>query len=44
MLIQVIHCHPLADTYDHALFRTIVGALEEGRREVASVASDSIRP
>jgi hypothetical protein len=24
MLIQVVHCHPLTDSYDHALFRTIV--------------------
>ena len=24
MLIQVVHCHPLVESYNHALFRTIV--------------------
>ena len=27
MLIQVIHCHPLTDSYSHALFKTIVATL-----------------
>ncbi|MBV9461919.1 MAG: NAD(P)H-dependent oxidoreductase, partial [Bradyrhizobium sp.] len=30
MLIQVVHSHPLEDSYNHALFRTIIEAL--GRR------------
>ena len=29
MLFQVVHCHPLIDSYNHALFRTIVAALEQ---------------
>ncbi len=36
MLIQVLHCHPLTDSYNHALFRTIVGALERSGHEVAA--------
>ena len=28
MRIQVVHCHPLTDSYDHALFRAIVETLE----------------
>ncbi len=32
MLIQVIHCHPLTDSYNHALFKTIVAALEQKGR------------
>src|SRR5262249_27458513 len=36
MLIQVIHCHPLTDSYNHALFQTIVAALEEKGHEVAA--------
>ena len=35
MLIQVIHCHPLADSYT-ALFRTITAALEDKGHEVAA--------
>src|ERR1700752_4114554 len=38
MLIQVVHCHPLPDSYNHALFRTIVWSLEKNRHEV--VATD----
>ena len=37
MLIQVVHSHPLTDSYNHALFRTIVEALQ-GRHQV--VATD----
>ncbi len=37
MLIQVVHCHPLTESYDHALFRTIVQTLEQnGHRVVAT--------
>lgn len=37
MLIQVVYCHPLSDSYDHALFRTIVETLEsEGHNVVAT--------
>ncbi len=36
MLIQVVHCHPLTDSYNHALFRTIVAALEESGHQVAA--------
>jgi putative NADPH-quinone reductase len=41
MLFQVIHCHPLADSYNHALFRTIVETLEVSGHEV--VATDLYR-
>ena len=41
MLIQVIHCHPLTDSYNHALFKTIVGALEKSGHQV--VATDLYR-
>ena len=40
MLIQVVHSHPLTDSYNHALFRTIVEALQ-GRHQV--VATDLYR-
>ncbi|HJU16964.1 MAG TPA: NAD(P)H-dependent oxidoreductase [Stellaceae bacterium] len=36
MLIQVVHCHPLRDSYNHALFRTIVTTLEERGHQVAA--------
>lgn len=29
MHFQIVHCHPLADSYSHALFTAIVAALEE---------------
>jgi putative NADPH-quinone reductase len=29
MQFQVVHCHPLADSYSHALAAAIVGALQE---------------
>jgi len=38
MRIQVVYCHPLADSYCHALFGTIVAALEERGHTV--VATD----
>jgi NAD(P)H dehydrogenase (quinone) len=41
MLFQVVHCHPLQDSYNHALFRTIVAALEQSGHTV--VASDLYR-
>jgi len=36
MLIQVVHCHPLTDSYSHALFRTIIGILEQNGHQVAT--------
>jgi putative NADPH-quinone reductase len=30
MLVQVVHCHPVAESYSHALFETILAALERG--------------
>jgi putative NADPH-quinone reductase len=27
MRIQVVHCHPLTDSYDHALYLAIIDAL-----------------
>ena len=37
MLIQVVHCHPLTESFNHALFRTIVETLEQnGHRVVAT--------
>jgi NAD(P)H dehydrogenase (quinone) len=41
MLFQVVHCHPLSDSYNHALFRAIVETLEQNGHEV--VASDLYR-
>jgi NAD(P)H dehydrogenase (quinone) len=41
MLFQVIHCHPLTESYNHALFRVILDALAEAGHEV--VASDLYR-
>lgn len=40
MLIQVVHSHPLTDSYNHALFQTIVAALQP-RHEV--IATDLYR-
>jgi putative NADPH-quinone reductase len=39
--IQVVHAHPLTDSYNHALFRAIVEALEHGGHAV--VATDLYR-
>jgi NAD(P)H dehydrogenase (quinone) len=36
MLVQVVHCHPLTDSYNHALFRTIIAALEERNHQVVT--------
>jgi putative NADPH-quinone reductase len=36
MLFQVIHCHPLTDSYNHALFRAIVETLEQHGHEVVA--------
>jgi NAD(P)H dehydrogenase (quinone) len=41
MLLQVVHCHPLTTSYNHALFRTIVAALEKSGHQV--VATDLYR-
>ena len=40
MLIQVVHSHPLVDSYNHALFHTIVETLKP-RHEV--IATDLYR-
>jgi putative NADPH-quinone reductase len=34
MLVQVVHCHPLTDSYNHALFQAIVAALQSRGHEV----------
>ena len=36
MLIQVVHSHPLTDSYNHALFRTIVESLQARHQVVAT--------
>jgi NAD(P)H dehydrogenase (quinone) len=36
MFIQIVHCHPLTDSYNHALFQTIVVALEQNGHHVAT--------
>jgi NAD(P)H dehydrogenase (quinone) len=36
MQVQVIHCHPLPDSYNHALFRTIVATLEQRGHQVTA--------
>ncbi|UYN94197.1 MAG: NAD(P)H-dependent oxidoreductase [Enhydrobacter sp.] len=41
MLIQVVHCHPLTESFDHALFGTIVETLRANRHDV--VATDLYR-
>jgi putative NADPH-quinone reductase len=41
MQIQVVCCHPLTDSYDHALFRTVVGTLKQNGHSV--VATDLYR-
>jgi hypothetical protein len=33
MLVQLVCCHPLEDSYNHALFQTIVAALDAGNAE-----------
>lgn len=34
MRIQVVHCHPLTDSYDHALYLAILQALRDGGHDV----------
>jgi len=34
MRIQVVHCHPLTDSFDHALYLAILKALREGGHTV----------
>src|SRR5271166_2644648 len=34
MLIQVIYCHPLTDSFSHALFQTILAALDSKGHQV----------
>ena len=41
MRLQVVHCHPLTSSYNHALFRAIVETLEANGHEV--VATDLYR-
>jgi putative NADPH-quinone reductase len=41
MLVQVVHCHPLTDSYNHALFRMIVATLEQRGHQV--IATDLYR-
>jgi NAD(P)H dehydrogenase (quinone) len=41
MLVQVVHCHPLTDSYNHALFRAIVETLERNGHSV--IATDLYR-
>ena len=41
MRLQVVHCHPLTDSYNHALFRAIVETLEANGHGV--VATDLYR-
>jgi hypothetical protein len=46
MLIQVVHCHPLTESFDHALYLAIVETLRAGGHQgVATVpiAKDSSR-
>jgi NAD(P)H dehydrogenase (quinone) len=41
MLIQVVHCHPFVESFDHALYRTIVATLKQTGHKV--VARDLYR-
>ena len=41
MRLQVVHCHPLTDSFDHALYETIVGTLRTNGHDV--VATDLYR-
>ena len=36
MLIQVVHCHPLTDSFNHALFRVIVDQLQQRHQVIAT--------
>lgn len=37
MHFQVVHCHPLGDSYNHALYETIVATLTAGGHEVTAI-------
>jgi putative NADPH-quinone reductase len=41
MRLQVVHCHPLIESFDHALYETIVGTLRKNGHDV--VATDLYR-
>lgn len=41
MLIQVVHCHPLIESYDHALYQVILETLRANGHEV--IATDLYR-
>lgn len=41
MLIQVVHCHPLTESYDHALYQVILETLRANGHEV--IATDLYR-
>ena len=36
MLIQVVHCHPLTDSFNHALFRVIIDQLQQRHQVIAT--------
>ena len=36
MLIQVVHCHPLTDSFNHAVFRVIVDQLQQRHQVIAT--------
>jgi NAD(P)H dehydrogenase (quinone) len=36
MLFQVVHCHPLTDSYNHALFHTVVETLRPRHDVIAT--------
>jgi len=36
MLIQIVHCHPLTDSFNHALFRVIVDQLQQRHQVIAT--------
>jgi len=36
MLIQVVHCHPLTDSFNHALFRVIVDQLQQRHQVITT--------
>jgi hypothetical protein len=45
MLIQVVHSHPLTDSYNHALFRIIVDQLRERHQVIATdLTGSAFRP
>ena len=41
MLIQVVHSHPLTDSYNHALFRIIVDRCRSGIRSSRPIFTGS---